>query len=160
MATESQSQQGGTDAPPQQQQQQGPAPPPAAAATSQEPDDDDNDDEAAAPLPPKHVQAAPGRRATRLQDLYAQALDHTLARLAWDNLAGCYPTVSRRAEPVLRQVQAQMVGKLGDKCAREFEAILASRGVVARLNELEGLVAEAAARKEAEGGSGDETPTP
>lgn len=59
---------------------------------------------------------APGPRAARLQDLYAQSLRRTLGKLAWDNFAACYPTVGRRAEGVLRQVQAQMVDKLGEKC--------------------------------------------
>lgn len=68
------------------------------------------------PLPERHTAVTPGPRAARLQQLYAQSLRHTLSKLGWDNFAGCYPTVARRAEPVLRQVQAQMVDKLGDKC--------------------------------------------
>ena len=74
------------------------------------------DEPASPPLPEKHVAATPGPRATRLRDLYAQALEHTLGKLAWDNFAACYPTVAGRAEGVLRQVQGQMVGKLGEKC--------------------------------------------
>ncbi|KAF4121167.1 kinetochore protein NNF1 [Geosmithia morbida] len=91
---------------------------------------------------------APGPRATRLRDVYGQALEHTLSRLSDDNLSGCYPTVSSRAGPVLRQVQAQMVGKLGEKCRREFDSILEARAVVSRLNELDVLVTEAKARRD------------
>lgn len=69
------------------------------------------------PLPARHAPVAPGPRASRLGDIYAQALDHTLRRLAaWDSFAGCYPTVAARAEPVLRQVQGQMVDKMREKC--------------------------------------------
>lgn len=99
-----------------------------------------------------------GRRATRLRAVYAQALEHTLGRLAWDNVASCYPTISTRAEGVLRQVQGQMVGKLGEKCGKEFESILAARQVVPKLNELEGLEADAGRRRREEGG--EQQPTP
>lgn len=58
----------------------------------------------------------PGPRAIRLQELYAQSLKRTLGKLKWDNFAACYPTVASKAEPVLKQVQAQMVEKLGEKC--------------------------------------------
>ncbi|KFH48867.1 Kinetochore-associated protein-like protein [Hapsidospora chrysogenum ATCC 11550] len=109
--------------------------------------------------PPAAKPATPGPRAKRFTDLYAQALDHTLGKLAWDNLSACYPTIAERAEPVLRQVQAQMVSKLGDKCAREFDSIVASRGVVAKLNELEALIGDAALRKRRAGRS-SEDPTP
>lgn len=69
------------------------------------------------PLPARHTPAAPGPRAARLQQLYGEALQHALGKVAaWDNFAGCYPTVAARAEGVLRQVQAQMVEKLGEKC--------------------------------------------
>jgi kinetochore protein NNF1 len=70
------------------------------------------------PPPPPHI--LPGPRAARLQELYAQSLRRTLAKLKWENFAACYPTVASRAEPVLRQVQAQMVEKLGEKCEVRF----------------------------------------
>jgi kinetochore protein NNF1 len=108
-----------------------------------------NDEPASPPLPEKHVAATPGPRATRLRDLYAQALEHTLGKLAWDNFAACYPTIGSRAEGVLRQVQAQMVGKLGEKCEKEFDSIVASRQVVSKLNELEALIADAQQRRSA-----------
>lgn len=58
----------------------------------------------------------PGPRAIRFQELYAQSLKRTLGKLKWDNFAACYPTVAKKAEPVLKQVQTQMAEKLADKC--------------------------------------------
>lgn len=72
--------------------------------------------QASPPPPTRHTPIAPGPRAARLQELYAQRLRRTLAKLGWANFAGCYPTVANKAEGVLRQVQAQMVDKLGEKC--------------------------------------------
>lgn len=54
-----------------------------------------------------------------------------------------------KAEGVLRQVQGQMVGKLGEKCEKEFDNIMAARSVVPKLNELEGLIADASQRRSA-----------
>ncbi|PNP54282.1 hypothetical protein THARTR1_05489 [Trichoderma harzianum] len=89
----------------------------------------------------------PGPRAVRLQELYGQSLKRTLGKLKWDNFAACYPTVASKAEPVLKQVQAQMVEKLGDKCEKEFESILITRQVVPKLNDLETLISEATHRR-------------
>ncbi|KAL7959799.1 Nnf1 domain-containing protein [Trichoderma compactum] len=91
--------------------------------------------------------AVPGPRAVRLQELYAQSLKRTLGKLKWDNFAACYPTVASKAEPVLKQVQAQMVEKLGEKCEKEFESILITRQVVPKLNDLETLISEATHRR-------------
>ncbi|KAH7328602.1 Nnf1-domain-containing protein [Stachybotrys elegans] len=118
-----------------------------------------NDDAAPAspPLPERPTAVSPGPRASRLQELYAQSLRRTLGKLAWDNFAECYPTVARRAQPVLRQVQSQMVEKLGDKCEKEFENIMAARQVIPKLNNLETLVADAAQRRAADPSA---TPSP
>ena len=102
-----------------------------------------------ATAPPVVVEAA-GPRATRFKDLYAQALDHTLSKLAYDNLAGCYPTIAARNGTVLEHIRAQMANKLDEKCRAEFDTILASRAVVPKLNELEALVADAGARRKEE----------
>ncbi|KZZ91827.1 Nnf1 [Moelleriella libera RCEF 2490] len=102
-----------------------------------------------APIPPAAVVGvAPGPRASRLQEIFGSCLERTLAKLSYDKVAGCFPTMARRAEPVLRQVQSQMVAKLHDKSTREFAAILQARDVVAKLNALEGLVARAQAERE------------
>ncbi|KAI9166668.1 Kinetochore-associated protein NNF1 [Paramyrothecium foliicola] len=128
-------------------------------AQQQQPDQEEEQRAASPPLPERHTPVTPGPRAARLQQLYAQSLKHTLAKLGWDNFAGCYPTVARRAEPVLRQVQAQMVDKLGDKSEKEFENIMAVRQVVPKLNQLEELLGDAARRRAAADPS-DPEPTP
>ncbi|KAH7170277.1 Nnf1-domain-containing protein [Dactylonectria macrodidyma] len=102
---------------------------------------------ASPPLPQRHTAVAPGPRASRLQELYAQRLQRTLGKLAWENFAGCYPTVSKKAEGVLRQVQGQMVDKLGEKCEKEFENIMVARQVIPKLNDLESLISDASHRR-------------
>lgn len=73
------------------------------------------------PGPDAHAHApAPGVRATRFRELYAKSLASTLKKLRWELFADCYPTIARRAEGVLRQVQEQMVTMLRDKCEVSF----------------------------------------
>ncbi|KAG6122258.1 hypothetical protein E4U13_002872 [Claviceps humidiphila] len=93
---------------------------------------------------PESQSPPPGPRAQRLHQIHAASLTRTLDKLAYENLAPCFPTIARRAEPILRQVQSQMVQKLREKSEAEFGAILRARGVVGKLNELEGVVAAAA----------------
>ncbi|KAG6097207.1 hypothetical protein E4U30_000859 [Claviceps sp. LM220 group G6] len=93
---------------------------------------------------PESQSPPPGPRAQRLHQIHAASLARTLDKLAYENLAPCFPTIARRAEPILRQVQSQMVQKLREKSEAEFGAILRARGVVGKLNELEGVVAAAA----------------
>lgn len=92
------------------------APPASGSQGEDAPNNDDNTRAESPPLPQRHTAATPGPRAARLQQVYAQSLQRTLAKLGWDTVAGCYPTVARRADGVLRQVQAQMVEKLAEKC--------------------------------------------
>ncbi|KAJ4169956.1 hypothetical protein NW754_006099 [Fusarium falciforme] len=80
-------------------------------------------------------------------ELYSRSLRKTLGKIGWENVAGCYPTVAKRAEGVLRQVQGQMVEKLGEKCEKEFESILVTRQVVPKLNDLESLISDASRRR-------------
>ncbi|CAI6092092.1 unnamed protein product [Clonostachys chloroleuca] len=140
-----------------------PAPPPPETEPSR-------DDEATPTPAPADVNenVVPGPRATRLRALYGQALQHTLGKLAWENFAACYPTISSRSQGVLRQVQGQMVGKLGEKCQvnlthllhpKEFDNIIVSRQVVPKLNELESLIADASKRR-AESDDSVPDPTP
>ncbi|KAL6908974.1 Nnf1 domain-containing protein [Trichoderma evansii] len=113
-------------------------------------DGNNNNSEDAQTSAPQAAPAAPvvpGPRATRFQELYAQSLKRTLGKLKWDNFAACYPTVAKKAEPVLKQVQTQMAEKLAEKCEKEFESILAARQVVPKLNDLESLVADATHRR-------------
>lgn len=71
---------------------------------------------ASPPLPQRHTAVTPGPRASRFREVYAQSLKRTLGKAGWENFKGCYPTVAGSAEGVLRQVQGQMVEKLGEKC--------------------------------------------
>jgi kinetochore protein NNF1 len=88
-------------------------PPAAEPAQENEPTEEQP---ASPPLPQRHTAVTPGPRAARLQELYSRSLRKTLGKIGWENVAGCYPTVAKRAEGVLRQVQGQMVEKLGEKC--------------------------------------------
>lgn len=63
---------------------------------------------------------APGVKATRLQSIYAQALGGTLKKLSWANFAGCYPTIAKRADGVLRKLQEQMANQLQGRCEVGF----------------------------------------
>ncbi|KAF4445273.1 Kinetochore-associated NNF1 [Fusarium acutatum] len=114
--------------------------------TEQQPESE-QDPPASPPLPQRHTAVTPGPRAARLQELYARSLKKTLGKIGWDNVAGCYPTVAKRAEGVLRQVQGQMVDKLGEKCEKEFDNIMVSRQVVPKLNDLESLISDASHRR-------------
>ncbi|KAH6624610.1 Nnf1-domain-containing protein [Chaetomium sp. MPI-SDFR-AT-0129] len=89
----------------------------------------------------------PGPRAARLQALFASTARHTLDKISKENFEACFPTMSARAPGTLEFVQRQMVERLGGLWNREFETIMANRQVVARLNELEALVTDAAHRR-------------
>ncbi|KAF4447261.1 Kinetochore-associated protein NNF1 [Fusarium austroafricanum] len=131
------------------------------AQTQQDPEkqpESEQDPPASPPLPQRHTAVTPGPRAARLQELYARSLKKTLGKIGWENVAGCYPTVAKRAEGVLRQVQGQMVDKLGEKCEKEFENIKVSRQVVPKLNDLESLISDASHRRAAS--TTEEQPTP
>lgn len=109
-------------------------------------------------------QPAPGPRATRLHDIYAQGLRHTLSKLSPATFAGCYPTVAFHSPRHLEQIQQQSVARLGERAEREYADIMARRGAVARLNELDGVVGEAVRRRRAEAaaaeGADAQQPTP
>ncbi|EFY93904.1 spindle pole protein Nnf1, putative [Metarhizium acridum CQMa 102] len=114
---------------------------PEPEKTARPPEEEEEEEE-------EEVEATkPGPRALRLQEIYAASLARTLDKLSYDNVAPCYPTIARRASPVLRQVQAQMVERLRDKCEKEFGAILRARDVVRKMNDLEGLIADAEERR-------------
>lgn len=122
-------------------------PPAAEPAQENEAAEEQQPTPASPPLPQRHTAVTPGPRAARLQELYSRSLRKTLGKIGWENVAGCYPTVAKRAEGVLRQVQGQMVEKLGEKCEKEFESILVTRQVVPKLNDLESLISDASRRR-------------
>ncbi|OAQ70137.1 Nnf1 protein [Pochonia chlamydosporia 170] len=110
------------------------------------------------PNPNPNPNPEPGPRAIRLHQVYTGALTRTLDKLSYENIATCYPTISRRAAPILHQVHAQMVERLKEKCDKEFDSILATRDVVRKMNDLEGLIADAEERRAS--GKSEDVPTP
>ncbi|KAI0123841.1 Nnf1-domain-containing protein [Xylariales sp. AK1849] len=127
-----------------------------APTPSQEPDPAPP---ASPPLPTPHNAVTPGPRAARFQTVLDQCLSRTLGKITWDNFASCYPTIAAQASGTLKAVQRQMVERLGVLCKKEFDSILQSRNVVAKLNDLESLVSEAQRRRD-EAGLVDEKDIP
>ncbi|KUI60541.1 Kinetochore-associated protein NNF1 [Cytospora mali] len=81
--------------------------------------------------------------------MFDLALSRTLTKISPDNFASCYPTVAAQAPHILRQVQRAMVDRFAELCAQGFGEALARYSVVAKLNELEGLVSDAERRRRA-----------
>ena len=106
---------------------------------------------ASPPPPPAPIAIAPGARAERLAQLYAQSVQHVLGVCSYETFASCFPTPAARRPAALRSVWAQVLGKVEAKAAAEFDAILQERDVVRGLNGLEGLVSAAKGRKAAVG---------
>lgn len=95
-----------------------------------------------------------------MQEVFEDRLRHTLAKLSYQNVAACYPTIAAKSPAILRSIQSQMVSVMELKAKTYFERILEERDVVRKLNELEGLVA-AAGQRRAEGEmDGRAAPTP
>lgn len=97
--------------------------------------------------PNRNTPTAPGPRAQRFEQMFNLALTHTLAKISPDNFSSCYPTIAAQAPHILKQVQKAMVDRLAHLCHQEFAAVLARYQVVAKLNELETLVADAEQRR-------------
>ncbi|KAK4135284.1 Nnf1-domain-containing protein [Trichocladium antarcticum] len=125
-------------------------PPSATSPEAQPPAEPADAEPSSTPTPAPESAAAPipGPRAARLQALFASTAKHTLDKINKDNFASCFPTIATKAPGTLEFVQRQMVERLGGLWNKEFETILHNRAVVARLNELESLVADAARRRQ------------
>lgn len=142
-----------TDNPPSPPEPALPAPPTTTTTTTVSPP-------ASPPLPSKPVPVAPGPRAARLQEVFQDRLRHTLAKLSYQNVAACYPTIAAKSPAMLRSIQSQMVSVMEQKAKSYYEQIIEDRDAVRKLNELEGLVA-AAGQRRAEGEmDGRAAPTP
>jgi hypothetical protein len=107
------------------------------------------------PPPPAPIPQAPGPRASRLHQVFDQALARTLRANSYANFASCFPTPARHVPASLESVWRQLNAKLEESAKAEFEEIIAEREVVPHLNELDRLVGEARARREQEGENGD-----
>lgn len=92
----------------------------------------------------------PGPRASRLQQVFDQALARILRANSYTNFAGCFPTPARYVPTSLESVWRQLNTKLEESAHAEFEDIIHERDAVNHLNELDRLVVEARERRERE----------
>lgn len=109
---------------------------------------------ASSPLPARHIAITPGARAQRLLKLFDSALTHTLSKISLDNFAACYPTIAAQAPHVLQSIQRGLIDRMGQLCQDEFGRTLERYEVIAKLNELESLVGDAAQRRKTTTASG------
>lgn len=108
------------------------------------------------PPPPAPIPQTPGPRASRLDQVFDQALARTLRANSYANFAGCFPTPARHVPASLEGVWRQLNAKLEANAKAEFDDIVAERDAVAHLNELDRLVNDARVRREQEGENADE----
>ena len=104
---------------------------------------------------PAQPSQSPGLRASRLHQVFDQALARTLRANSYANFSGCFPTPARHVPASLESVWRQLNAKLEESAKAEFEEILEERDAVDHLNELDRLVAEAKVRKEKGKGKGN-----
>ncbi|KAJ5577743.1 Nnf1 [Penicillium hispanicum] len=100
----------------------------------------------------------PGPRASRLHQVFDQALARTLRANSYANFASCFPTPARHVPASLESVWRQLNAKLEESAKAEFEEIIAEREAVKHLNELDHLVGEARSRRENDAGKADRQP--
>ena len=100
------------------------------------------------PPPPAPVPLTPGPRASRLQQVFDQALARTLRANSYSNFSSCFPTPARHVPASLESVWRQLNAKLEESAKAEFEDIVQERDAVAQLNELDRLVGEARFRRD------------
>ena len=100
----------------------------------------------------------PGPRASRLHQVFDQALARTLRANSYANFAGCFPTPARHVPASLENVWRQLNAKLEESAKAEFEEIIAEREAVKNLNALDQLVGEARSRRENDTGKDDQQP--
>ncbi|KAJ5512905.1 Nnf1 [Penicillium fimorum] len=103
------------------------------------------------PPPPAPISQSPGPRASRLNQVFEQALARTLRANSYANFAGCFPTPARHVPASLEGVWRQLNAKLEANAKAEFDDIVAERDAVSHLNELDQLVGDARARRDQEG---------
>ncbi|KAL8781571.1 MAG: hypothetical protein Q9213_005957 [Squamulea squamosa] len=99
------------------------------------------------PPPQPPVAQTPGPRAAQFQKLFGDALNHTLRTCSYSKFSSCFPTPAKYAPQTLTSIWQQITTKVEASAKKEFEDIMIERDVVACLNELERLVAEAKSRR-------------
>ncbi|KAF7182445.1 hypothetical protein CNMCM7691_002015 [Aspergillus felis] len=100
------------------------------------------------PPPPAPVPLTPGPRASRLQQVFGQALARTLRANSYANFSGCFPTPAKHVPASLESVWRQLNAKLEESAKAEFDDIIRERDAVRHLNELDRLVGEARHRRD------------
>ncbi|KAI4240810.1 MAG: hypothetical protein L6R40_004924 [Gallowayella cf. fulva] len=99
------------------------------------------------PPPQPPVAQTPGPRAAQFQTLFGNALDYTLRTCSYSKFSSCFPTPAKYAPQTLTSIWQQITAKVEASAKKEFDDIMVERDVVAGLNELERLVAEAKSRQ-------------
>ncbi|EEP77046.1 predicted protein [Uncinocarpus reesii 1704] len=105
-------------------------------------------DHSPSPPPPAPVPLTPGPRAARLQQIFNQALLHTLRANSYSNFSSCFPTPATHVPHSLESVWRQLNAKLEESARAEFDDVIKERDVVRGLNELDRLVGEARRRRD------------
>lgn len=100
------------------------------------------------PPPPAPVALTPGPRASRLQQVFNQALLHTVRANSYSNFSSCFPTPAKHVPHSLESVWRQLNAKLEESARAEFDDVIRERQVVRGLNELDRLVGEAKRRRD------------
>lgn len=103
------------------------------------------------PPSPASESQTPGPRASRLIQVFDQALARTLRANSYANFAGCFPTPAHHVPASLESVWRQLNAKLEESARSEFEEIITERRAIQHLNELDRLVGDARMRRENEG---------
>ncbi|EEH16166.1 hypothetical protein PABG_06253 [Paracoccidioides brasiliensis Pb03] len=109
---------------------------------------DPQDQASPSPPPPAPIPLTPGPRASRLQQVFSQALQRTIRANSYANFSACFPTPAKHVPQSLESVWRQLNAKLEESARAEFEDVLREREVVRGLNELDRLVGEARVRRE------------
>lgn len=104
----------------------------------------------ASPSPTLPLALAPSPRATKLHQVFSDALSHSLKTLSYNNFSVCFPTPAQYKRDALEALHRQFVRELGRRCEDEFESVCRERDVVKGLNLLDALVEEARRRREKE----------
>lgn len=107
------------------------------------------------PPPPVPIAQTPGPRASRLQQVFDQALARTIRANSYSNFASCFPTPAKHVPASLESVWRQLNAKLEESAKAEFEDIVQERDAVGQLNELDRLVGEAKFRRDNGGQEGE-----
>ena len=105
-------------------------------------------DRTPSPPPPPPIPLTPGPRAAKFATLFSSALTKTLSTVSLSKFSACFPTPARHCPHILASVHSQIIQGVEERARREFDEILKERDVVAGLNELERLAAEASGRRE------------